>query len=171
MSQAIITDESAREHRWLADSLVPSPPVELAIVRGPCPLERLPAVRADPDAEIACTFPGGALYLPVWVENRGDFFHELGHQFDYHMSDQARTEFLLLTRDVRPWRFDGPNSPHERFAEAYSFCARYTAVRPRMPGDFAYGWMPHPRRHKLACRLIRREAFRQGWFLTAPAQR
>lgn len=84
---------------------------------------------------------------------RRDFRHELGHQFDYFvMTDEARERFLAIMRDDRAWR-STPESPHERFAEAWRLCA---ATR-RLPQYYnaAYGLKLTPRQFRRLCALIR----------------
>ena len=58
--------------------------------------------------------------------------HELGHLYDYSMPDWKRTAFLkIIGRVGTPWRTNDRNaSPHEIFADAYSYVASYsTAAR------------------------------------------
>jgi hypothetical protein len=106
----------------------------------------------------SCTSP----QIPaVWIQYRADLLHELGHRFDYGMSEHARERFLTLIGQAgRPWR-SPPNSPHEQFAEAWSFCA----INPRRPQRdvVGYEYWPSRRVHRRVCRTIRREAERQGW--------
>lgn len=117
-------------------------------------------LEACPDStrgEGGCTFVGTT---DVWLNEpltpRVALLHELGHQFDYWaMTDAARDEFRQLVGDPRPWR-SAPNSPHEKFAEAYGFCARHRRIKNLDNTTLGYGYEPTPRMHKMVCALIRR---------------
>ena len=57
---------------------------------------------------------------------RQQFWHELGHQFDYHSLDASERAWLLVHMSKSgPWeqRDQGQGSPHETFAEVYAQCA------------------------------------------------
>jgi hypothetical protein len=87
--------------------------------------------------------------------DRGDFLHELGHQFDYNvMTDAARASFMRIARLSGPWRSASPNPAHERFAEAYRMCA----LNPRRPDETQMGYLYEPsvRQHRRVCALIER---------------
>jgi hypothetical protein len=94
----------------------------------------------------------------IWfgsAADRGDFLHELGHQFDYNvMTDAARASFMRIAGLSGPWRSTNPNPAYERFAEAYRMCAR----DPRRPDDSRMGYLYEPtvREHRRACALIER---------------
>lgn len=153
--------------RWADRAKAPTP--EATVVINPdasrCPLGRT-----------ACTGPG----LPVYFEPDGDrhedrttVLHELGHHFDYLvMDDHARTRFGWF---VGPgiWRTGNGDSTHERFAEAWSICARIgNPRRPRMvrrrinrirySDGFGYGYEPTWRIHRRACALMDRVYARNG---------
>lgn len=87
-----------------------------------------------------------------------EYWHELGHVFDYQRgrTGNLRGRFLALLRDRRPWRSSGGNSPHEQFAEAYAFCA--TGVHPDDASAYGYDYNPSRRIHRLICRTIRSDA-------------
>ena len=111
--------------------------------------------------ESACAMPGRIWLVPGlkigagWRLERASLWHELGHQFDYRvMHDAQRDVFRALVGDPRPW-VTSPNSPHEKFAEAYRWCALKTRPR-RVPGDYEY--RPTVRRHQRICTLIARAA-------------
>jgi hypothetical protein len=102
---------------------------------------------------VACTT---ALPPTIWFgsgADRGDFLHELGHQFDYNvMNDAARAAFMRIAGIDGPWRSGGPNPAYERFAEAYRMCAR----DPRHPDESRMGYLYEPtvRQHRRVCVLI-----------------
>jgi len=83
---------------------------------------------------------------------RHELLHELGHRFDYRMPDWARNGFRKIMRERRAWR-SAPNSPHERFADAYSICARSPK---RLPASYSsgFGYDPSNSQHRRVCRLI-----------------
>lgn len=139
---------SSLNHTILARSQMPSPTVTLIVHRS------VPCFDGEPRSCTTSDRP------EIWLSARADLLHELGHRFDYLMSNTMRLRFLSLTRDNRPWR-SPPNSPHERFAEAYRLCAQ----NPRTPdlSDVGYNYAPSKRTHRKVCRSIRREAARQGW--------
>lgn len=97
----------------------------------------------------------------IWLRDDAEFLrptltHELGHRFDYRvMTARSRAAFKRMIGDRRPWR-SAPNSPHEKFAEAYGLCARRQAIRRAL--SLGYGHRTTPALHRRACRLIRRTA-------------
>lgn len=114
----------------------------------------------------ACSSPGAIELEPAWydpadrdsrIDARSTLLHELGHQVDYfEMTDPARARFRRLIRDPRPWRSTGGNSPHEKFAEAYSLCAwlqPHVSLHDAMGG---YGYATTRAAHRKICDLIRR---------------
>jgi hypothetical protein len=132
--------------RWADRAGVPTAAEQVHVHLAACPL----ATWAP-----ACTWAGAhAIYFRPGAAMRVDFVHELGHRFDYRMPDWARRAFLRLTRDPRPWRSPG-GSPHERFADAYSVCARSPR---RVPRRFlsSFGYAPSRWQHRAVCRLISR---------------
>lgn len=140
--------------RWVDAATAPLPPVEIRVERVPCP---------DPEGS-SCTGRGWPIYLSPH-DGRDVFLHELGHHFDYAMSDGARAAFLrLLGLKGQPWR-GLSNSPHERFAEAWSLCAGALDPSQVWNGRVHAGYMYEPtvKTHERVCRLIRLEAASQGW--------
>lgn len=131
--------------QWVDEAKVPTPEVTLTVIEDASGCE---------GEGSACTAEGAATIWadPLWSK-RWDFLHEIGHNQDYVMPDWARTRFLSLTRDPRPWR-SPPNSPHERFAEAWAACAIWGYRIARRP-ELGYLWEPSPRLHRRICRLIR----------------
>jgi hypothetical protein len=116
---------------------------------------------------VACASPAPATIWFTPRADREDFVHELGHHFDYSvMTDQARAGFQhIMGLDGRAWR-SAPNSPHEKFAEAYRMCSN-------SPGSpdltrWGYGYQPTTAQHRRVCALIRRTA---GGAAAKPAQR
>ena len=110
-----------------------------------------------------CVFSNPAtIYMRRGAGLRGTLHHELGHLFDFRvLNDRDRARFKrLLGQTARRWTSSGDNSPRERFAEAYSWCARYRRIR--SIGRFTtYGYDPSPRQHVAICRLIRKVAARR----------
>lgn len=145
--------------RWVDHAKVPTPPTTIQIEETPCPSD---------DRTSACTWVGGPIHLvprrlgPVV---RHEFLHELGHSFDYLvMTEWARARFLKIIRDSPPWHAPA-NSPHEQFAEAWAFCARFGAakrsrrLRRRMLfASVGYGYALNWRTHRRACALIQNVA-------------
>lgn len=95
--------------------------------------------------------------------------HELGHVADYTaLTDVERALIATSMGDTLPWRQNSDNSPHERFAEAYSVCARHwrqAATRSRwrsiaLDGEnFArvgagYQYNPTRRQFRATCQTI-----------------
>lgn len=101
-----------------------------------------------------CTSPG--THVVYWGD--GDPFtllHEMGHQLDYWvMTDADRNGFRAIMHDKRPWRASGGDSPHERFAEAYAWCALYPRALPDGDGP-AYSFRPKPKTYRKVCALVR----------------
>jgi hypothetical protein len=98
------------------------------------------------------------IYLSADLQHyRRIYLHELGHHVDYAISeaDPFRYRFRELI-DYRPWR-TSPNSPHEKFAEAYSLCARKDPAKVTLwwlRRDFGYDYRPSVRTHRKVCRTI-----------------
>src|SRR5437764_13243145 len=96
------------------------------------------------------------IFLGPEVRDRPILLHELGHAFDaQRLTPAYRSAFERIFGDTRPWR-SPPNSPHDRFAEAYSLCARHASIA-RTYGA-AYGYRATPSQHQRVCALIRRAA-------------
>lgn len=142
---------------WVDSARVPTPDARIALFLAPCPFN--PAR--------SCADPQGWIFLysehtqGTW---KWDFLHELGHHFDYeHMTNGARLRFRRIIGERRAWR-SPPNSPHERFAEAWSRCARSDrwlfGYEPRYgeSPEYAYRYRPTLEQHRQVCALIRRVA-------------
>src|SRR5262249_54065325 len=123
--------------------------VRIVVHDAPCPL-----------AERACSI-GGTPDVYIQGFQPDVFLHEMGHQFDYAMTDRARTAFERITHDSRPWR-SPPNSPHEQWAEAYRLCAQYGD---QLPAGASAGYLyPVGKRvQRQVCALIGDEAARDGF--------
>ncbi len=147
-SAAALTVEGATDP-WQAwtYSHVPAPPGVVTVHEGACPDRPTAAGCAKSDDIWVRDIGEGAAF------NRYTFLHEVGHIFDYRvMTERARDAFRALVGDPRPWRSE-VDSSHERFAEAYMFCARHRRVRESFGGTDGY-WVG-PKRHRRICRLIR----------------
>lgn len=136
-----------------------TPDEAVVIVEGLCPAAGEGLSRAG---RLGCTHPSGPV---IWIEPaapRSVLRHEVGHRVDYAMSDTARRQFLNITGQTgRPWRTT-PDSPHEQFAEAWRLCA-VNPVRLARWRSGGYGYWPSLGTHRRVCRVIEREAARQGW--------
>jgi hypothetical protein len=137
--------------RTLDRSLMPSPDVTVVIHK------TIPS-----ECGRACSI-GRDIYLGTSFEP-DTFLHEMGHQFDYSMSDAERGSFEQLERDPRPWRSPS-NSVHEQFAEAYRLCSRYRS----MPlTNYSAGY-DYPALHfESVCGSIVNEAARDGFTPNPP---
>ena len=133
-----------RYQAWVDAARVPTPRERVQIVREPCPGAR---------AERSCTSADRPVIFLGAGAGRRVFLHELGHRFDYRMPAWVRARFRVLIGDSRPWRAT-PDSPMEKFADAYSLCALDPG---RLPPGFVsvVGYRPTPGIHRAACRLIR----------------
>jgi hypothetical protein len=155
---AIVGDTSLQP---LVDSfLVPSPPGRVRVVIGPCPSE----------AGAQGCHASGAAMDTIWLDpgsgglDAETFAHEMGHVFESYMWDlhwQHHVRFVpRLFRRVVPLlglqRAPGVLSSTawtERFAEAYSLCARErTLVAPVSTGY--WGFETTPQRHRGTCAAI-----------------
>lgn len=139
------SDASRPYARWVERSKVPTPDVELTVLREDCPGIPNKAC-AGWDYIYLAAAPGFT---------KQHFFHEMGHEFDYHLlTDDGRATVLGLMRSEGPWRTaDGSFSPHELFAEAYSQCALGGWAK-RHLGQKERPVLPRGRMHKV-CELIR----------------
>lgn len=144
----LVSDADVRTpQRWADEAKVPTPRVTVRLILAPCP-NGAPAC-----ANVPWYGALGSIYWEPVRASRAHFLHEVGHHFDYEMRDWARDRFRALIGDQRGWRAP-PNSPHEKFAEAYSWCARHTHIR-RAASRWIFDYRPTPRLHRRACRLIR----------------
>ncbi len=109
------TQRTTQIERWLTHSHLPTPDVEVSVEDRDC-YEYGGSSCAWRDSD--------TIYLSP-EDGRKEFFHELGHFFDYTvLSDASRARFLRIMGDDREW-ISPPNSPHEQFAVVY----RYLALR------------------------------------------
>jgi hypothetical protein len=117
----------------------------------------LPPVEIVEGSGVGYTAPGWAIYLSA-DQGRRTYLHELGHHVDYliPLSDPFRYRFRELINDPRPWR-TSPDSPHEKFAEAYQLCARKNPAKVTLKWlrwDYGYSYAPSVRTHRKVCRTI-----------------
>src|SRR3954467_11552024 len=136
----------ARFQTWANAAVVPTPAGVVDLVLDSCPV----------DVSDGCIMHGAppTIFLGPTVRDRPILLHELGHAFDaQRMTPADRVAFEAIFRDRRVWR-SPPNSPHERFAEAYSLCARHPRIRRAYTA--AYGYRVTPHRHRRVCALIQR---------------
>jgi hypothetical protein len=168
----------AREQRWVDRSFVPTPNVDVALVRGPCP----GGVDGNDGVVVGCTIEEAGREI-VYLDRRAgggrfDFLHELGHVFDdVAMTDLARVRFRAIMHDTNPGWDDpypgelGYDTPAERFADSYALCAlRRRLVADSLDNDLrwagagngralsSYGYRPTEFQHRKVCRLIRQTA-------------
>jgi hypothetical protein len=138
-----------RYQAWLAAAQVPTPPGAVTLQLAPCP--------AGPEWAGGCAdLQARTIYLGPDARTPARFFHELGHVFDATaMTDPLRARFqVLVVRRGGPWNAAAPSDPpQEKFAEAYSMCARHRTARAIQFG--MYGYSPSPQMHRRACAIIR----------------
>src|SRR4051794_25332 len=109
----------ARYQRWVDAAAVPTPRESLNVVLASCP------VPVSDGCIVHNTVP--TVYLGPMVRDRATLLHEVGHAFDAaDMTDLDRAAFSSIFGDTRGWDVP-PNAPKERFAEAYSLCARHVS--------------------------------------------
>jgi hypothetical protein len=138
----------ARFQTWADAAAVPTPAGVVDLVLDSCPVA----------VSDGCIYHGAppTIFLGPTVRDRPILLHELGHAFDtQRLTPAYRSGFESIFRDTRAWR-SAPNSPHERFAEAYSLCARHTRIARTYTA--AYGYRATPAQHRRACALIKRAA-------------
>lgn len=132
---------------WANLALVPTPQVEVNVIAAPCP---------DAPAWVAaCSLVGlHQIYIGPDGRNAHVFLHELGHVYDdTSMTDATRAKFMAIMHLRGPWvRPLGKNAPAEKFAEAYSLCARHKTIRSFYYG--VYNYTPSPRQHLRVCALM-----------------
>jgi hypothetical protein len=148
----------ARFQTWANSAAVPTPTGIVDLV-----LESCPAAVSD-----GCIYHGAppTIFLGPAVRDRPILLHELGHAFDaQRLTPAYRSAFERIFGDTRAWR-SPPNSPHERFAEAYSLCARH----PRIARTYtaAYDYRATPGQHRRVCALIQRAAAAATTAISAP---
>jgi hypothetical protein len=138
----------ARFQTWANAAVVPTPGGVVDLVLDSCPV----------DVSDGCISHGAppTIFLGPTVRDRSILLHELGHAFDaQRLTPAFRAGFESIFGDSRAWR-SPPNSPHERFAEAYSLCARHATIAKTYGA--AYGYRATPSQHRRVCALIKRAA-------------
>ena len=148
----------ARYQTWANAAFVPTPAGVVDLVLASCPV----------DVSDGCIYHGAppTIFLGTAVRDRPTLLHELGHAFDtQRLTPAYRTAFEGIFGDTRAWR-SPPNSPHERFAEAYSLCARHPTIKRTYSA--AYGYRATPRQHRRACALIKRASAAATTAVSAP---
>ena len=146
----------ARWQRWVRRSLVPVVNGRVKVGMNGCP--------RHPRA-VGCVYSTRLTTVYLDIDRAAlpaTLYHELGHLFDRRvLNNRERRRFTrLLKMGNRKW-FGGKEPPAERFAEAYSFCARYRRIR-SIGAYTTYGYDPSPTEHRTACALIRRAAKPEG---------
>jgi hypothetical protein len=103
--------------------------------------------------------PRTVFLRPGGRDPRGVLLHELGHVFDLTvMNNRDRGRFrhiMRRTRRAKWWRGSPPLA--EQFAEAYSWCARYSRIV-SIARYSSYRYRPTSAQHRRICALIRRAA-------------
>jgi hypothetical protein len=153
--------------QWANNALVPTVADRVALSTDPCP-----SYGYSSDGTTACFDPNGAqptIHLAgPHTYDRTQFFHELGHAFDASvMTGASRAGFVKIMRyRTSSWTATSPGSDEsaeERFASAYSLCARRSRVSRDSslygPGH-GYGYQPTASQHRRVCALVRRAATR-----------
>jgi hypothetical protein len=144
-----------------ADSfLVPGPPGKVRVVVGPCPS----------DASVQGCHSSGTAMDTIWLNpatgglDSETFAHEMGHVFESYMWNlywgrHARFVPRLLRR-IEPLLGLEPSRGllsstvwTERFAEAYSLCARVGTLSDPVTTGY-YGFAATPEQHAGTCSLI-----------------
>jgi hypothetical protein len=128
---------------WVDSSLVPTVPGAVTLDLAGC------------DELQACA-PEGAQTIALSAEWASPhvLLHELGHVFDDAMPDWARQRFQAIMRKRGAWASASSRAPaNEQFAEAYSLCARRSAIKERYAGGYMYS--PTPAQHRQVCAVIR----------------
>jgi hypothetical protein len=136
---------------WANQSAVPTPAGTVVLHLENCP--------GAPEWAGGCALPQQrAIYLGPGAMTKARFMHELGHIFDATaMTDPLRTRFTSISRASGPWASAAANDPpDERFAEAYSLCARHKTIRSTAFGMYAY--TATPAMHRRACSVIKQAA-------------
>jgi hypothetical protein len=94
---------------------------------------------------------------PGLSDPRGVLLHELGHVYDMTvLNNRDRRAFrrILRRRAARWW---GADALAEKFAEAYSWCARYARIV-SIAKYSSYDYRPTGRQHRRICKLVRSAA-------------
>ena len=136
---------------WANQSLVPTPAGTVVVQLASCP-------NAPAWAGGCAMAPQRTIYLGPAARTKAAFLHELGHLFDAaDMTDPLRQLFESVSRTRGAWASAAVNDPaREKFAEAYSLCARHKTIRSAQYGMYAY--TATPAMHRRACAVIRQAA-------------
>jgi hypothetical protein len=137
---------------WARAALVPTVAGRVTVRRARCP--------ARPSAA-GCVYPRRP--RTIWVrpgvdDPRGVLLHELGHVYDLlvlNNRDRGHFRRIMHRPRARWWRGRLPLA--EQFAEAYSWCARYTRIV-SISKYSSYRYRPSAKQHRRTCRLITRAA-------------
>ena len=142
-----------RWQSWADESLMPTPRLRVKVYRTGCP--------AEPKAA-GCVYTrrSRVIYLRAKLRDpRGVFLHELGHIFDLRVMnnrDRGRFRRTMGRSPKRKW-WRGRMPLAEQFAEAYSWCSRYTKIV-SISRYSSYRYRPSKRQHQRVCDLIQRAA-------------
>lgn len=151
-----------RYRRWIAQSGVPTPPVTVTLHLTICP--------GAPGWAVGCAIAADReIYLDAaGGDTRHALMHEMGHLFDFgEMSGATRDAFRTVLHRGGAWAGAAANNPlQEKFAEAYSLCARHRTISSIYFALYAY--TPTPTEHAHACAVIRRAAV-SPWHLAGAA--
>ena len=141
------TPAPAKYQTWLNQAKVPTPDGTVKLALAPCP-------NGPAWAGGCADLQNRTIYLGAGARDKGRFYHELGHIFDATMmSDALRGKFEAVVHKPGAWAAAASTDPAmEKFAEAYSMCARHTTARAMQFG--MYGYMPTPAMHRKACAVI-----------------
>lgn len=153
-----ITHDGARQFQpyqaWADAMFTPEPPglIDLRLLQ--CPWLRDAGGCMDDanshEAEFDPETHAIVIYLAENGRNRRTFTHELGHAFEVLARPSAAIKAELLDLfGLRHWR----TVARERFAEAYSLCARFRRIHHPVSTRY-FGYRATPRSHKRACALI-----------------
>jgi hypothetical protein len=137
---------------WANASLVPTVAGKVVIKLTGCPgLPKAAGCVYTKDPRIVYLRPG-------MTHPRGVMLHELGHVYDLTvMSNTDRGEFRRIMRRPHAQWWKGKIPLAEWFAEAYSWCARYSKIA--SVAEYAiYDYDPTPAQHRSTCSLIKRAA-------------
>ena len=137
----------AQYRAWLASAQVPTPRGTVTLSLAPCP--------GGPEWAGGCAdMATRTIYVGPSARTKARFFHELGHVFDATaMTDPLRARFEALVARPGVWAGAASSDPAmEKFAEAYSMCARHRVAHAMQFG--MYGWSPSARMHRRACSII-----------------
>lgn len=155
-----ITGGAQPYQAWVDAAKVPTPDVTLTILTDPDGS----ACREEGVEHGACTDPAtGTIWMSALAaSSRGFFLHEVGHNVDVDMLDDAdRAAFMAIYGFVGAWRTGtSMASPHEAFAQVWAECAVKPYLTRRSMHTLGrgpvFGAQPFAGRvrHNRACRLL-----------------